>query len=462
MVVRKSFLSRIASGIRAFRIVGSSGGGLASWFFRSLHAGTTVDYDQQTGRKYDNSVVSAGASYIWRQSIYLRLIVRTKGKGDLGETLWTEIENHPAAVAFETPILFDRTQLLFGVILSMIVTGNAYLRKIRSTAGTVVGFAYLPHQLVEPRNDRFNESGIQLVTYYRYFPPGAGQHEDIPTSEVVHFRHGVDPERLGMGLSPLYAALRSVYGENEAATLSAALLRNAGMTSLIMSPKEGAATFESPDAERRFSEKYRFNRISDGAGEPVVVPFAVDVTNVGFSPDKMALTETRALDVSRICAALGMDPMVLGLPSDAKRFANFEEAVEATYEGTIAPLLEVIAIQFDAQCLFVDFERDGFGRLSVGWDESRVPARQEDQDALFSRVGKAYRQDDLVKKNEARRMLGLGPVPDGDKFYSDAVAERMDAAKPVTVAPAKQKAIARRWKEEHGDGGIDSDEPEEL
>lgn len=216
-----------------------------------------------------------------------------------------------------------------------------------------------------------------------------------------------------------------------------------------------------PEKKESFLRKLAFKTRGDGAGQPVVLDFAADVKNVGFSPDELALDKTRALDVSRICANLGFDPMILGLPSDAKRFANYKEAVEGAYEGTIAPILEIIAIQLDGQCLKQDF--DDSPDLRIGWDESRVPAKQEDQEKLYSRVGKAYRQDDLIKRNEGRKMLGLGPVPGGDVFYSDIAFERASALKPaVPGESAKEKALRRRWRLEEGDAGIDDDEPVEV
>lgn len=445
-----------------FRLIGGSTSG---WWssFRNLLAGTTIDYGRECGVVYDNSIVSASVSWAWKQLIYPRLVVQSRGKGEVGEDIWTEVPNHGLDQAFNRWIYYDRTVLLHSTILHLLVGGNAFWRKVRSRSGECVGFVALPAGLVEVCSDGpGNESGRLLITHYRYRPPGVGVHEDISPSEVVHFRWGMDPANMAVGLSPLYAALRSVYGENAAATLSAALLKNAGLTGIVYSPKEGSHDFpEDPGQRQELLKKFMFKSQGDGAGMPVVLPFAADVHNVGFSPEQLSLDKTRALDVSRICANIGIDPMILGLPSDAKRFANFKEALEASYESTIAPILEVLAIQIDGQVLKADFDEDP--NLRVGWDESRVPARQQDKDALFTRAGKAYRQDDLVTKNEARKMIGLGPVTGGEGFYSDAAFDKISQLKPLPAGDsAKANALRRRWRLEESDGGIDSDEPVEV
>jgi len=446
-------------GLRLFRLTGS----IAAWtWYRNYLAGTNIDYFRETGRVYDNSVVSSGANFIWKQCLYPTLIVEKREKGESGENQWAEVPDHDLAAAWESGIYYDRTVLLHGILLPFLVRGNAYLRKIRSRSNEVVGFAVLPEWQVTPKNDFGNEDGTRLITYYEFTPQGAGTQERIRPEEIVHFRWGFDPEAMALGLSPLYAALRSVYGENQASTLTAALLKNAGITGVVYSPKEGASVSmpEDPDERSEFLRALQYKTTSDDAGRPILLDFPADVHTVGFSPDQLVLDKTRAIEVSRICSALGIDPMVLGLPADNKTYANYGEAIEATFENTIEPILQVLAAQLTAQCLRTDFGADM--SLRVGWDKSEVPAKQEDQDKLFTRVGGAYRQNDLITKNEARKMIGLGKVEGGDTFYSDAAFDKASQLRPLVPNDGKAKALARRWREEEGGGGIDSDEPVEI
>ena len=59
----------------------------------------------------------------------------------------------------------------------------------------------------------------------------------LSKDDIIHYRDGIDPENDRFGLSGLSAVLREVFTDNEAATYSAAILRNMGVPSIIVTPK---------------------------------------------------------------------------------------------------------------------------------------------------------------------------------------------------------------------------------
>lgn len=436
-------LSRIGGAFKAagqaYRGVRLVGGGFASGavtWIRMLLPGTSVDYEALAGKVYDNGIVLIALNWLWKQVQYARPTVQARAAGKKngrGRPVWEERDPHPFIEALKRAVHYGYSGLVFGTLLSLIVRGNAYWLKVRgANTGQVVGFVYLPHHLVEARADKGNDDGTRLVTYYRYRPPGFGGWVDWPTSEVVHFRWGIDPYAMGMGLSPLFAVLRSVVGENVAETLTAGLVQNAGIAGICVSPKGEKMEQPTPEELDDAREQVRRATTYDLAGKPLVLNFPADVAVIGFSPDQLGLDKTRAINVSRICGAIGVDPMVLGLPSENKTYSNFEEAVEAAYEGTVEPLLAVIFEALDQQCFRTDFLAGPDERLA--WDTSEVPAKQEDQDKLVTRTVAAYKGD-VVNKNEAREWLGYGEVPGGDMFFSEAQVERALAMVPLKEGP---------------------------
>jgi hypothetical protein len=155
--------------------------------------------------------------------------------------------------------------------------------------------------------------------------------------------------------------------------------------------------------------------------------------------------------VPRICAALQIDPMVLGYASPSKTFSNFKEAMEAAYEQTLVPLHSAVGSQMTEQIMpWVVGARDGdyFGR-----DYSEVRCLQEDQDARFKRltaaVGGAF-----LTVDEAREELGLKPIEGGDELrqpVAPGLGKPGDDEKPALpraagLTPA-QIAIGAKWRE---------------
>ena len=85
------------------------------------------------------------------------------------------------------------------------------------------------------------------MTHYTYTVDG--QEIDLAPSKVVHFRFGMDPENERKGRSPLAAALREIFTDDEAANYTASLLRNMGVPGIIVSPDVNGDQINEAEAE---------------------------------------------------------------------------------------------------------------------------------------------------------------------------------------------------------------------
>lgn len=428
---------RIGAAIKGFRFYASSiasgAFGWVSWIYKNGR----LDYRKEAGRIYDNSVVLPGHNFFWRNCLYPRLIVKTKSTDENGEPGFKEVEDHPFVEAFENGPFYDHTVLLFGVLLSWLVDGNVYLYKVRSASTDVVGYIYIPHFQIWPMADLFNDDGSKLITYYEYMPVGGPPQKFLP-EEIVHLRHGIDPENMMRGLAPLMSALREVVGDNEAGVLGTALMLNAGISAIAFSPKEGKTGELSPQKWDQMKARWRENTTGEMAGSPNFIPFPVDAINLGFKPSDLVLDKNRALFVSRICASIGFDPMVLGLPSEQKTYSNYEEAIEAAFKNTILPTLNIFAIQLTHQTLRPDFGADF--KTRVGWDLTDVPALEEDETEKATRVQGLW-DSGLIKRSDGRRMLKLKVDEKTDDVY------KTDISAGGTEASAKQAATGKLKQE---------------
>ncbi len=237
--------------------------------------------------------------------------------------------------------------------------------------------------------------------------------ENIPIEDIVHFRYGLDPNNIRKGLSPLKSLFREIFTDDEAANMTAALLKNLGVPGVVISPKEGTGmgTETSKDIKDWFKEMFT----GDRRGEPLVMSSSTEVGQFGFSPQQMDMAALRKIPEERISGVLGVPAIVAGLGAGLARstFANFAEAREMAYESNIIPSQRIIGSVIKRQ-LLTEFEDDTSG-WQVAYDLSEVRVLQEDENKKAERVGKMV-LGGFVTVADAQRETGM-PVDETQNIY---------------------------------------------
>lgn len=423
------------------RLWGSGSVGRASSLTRLILGGTRFDYAQEAGKIYDNSVVLTCIQWKANAISECELIIQQRTpKG------WKQTDSVAARSAIRAIVrpndYYTGGALMKGAVLSWDVRGQWFALKRRDKIGRMMGLYWIPHPQMVPSSDVDNEDGTKLITNYYYTPKGFGPMSMDP-KEVIHVRNGIDPEDPRCGLSPLAAALRDVCTENEAANWLASVLRNGGAPSVWLSPKAGKdLPPPTPDQWQRL-KAYVNEFVQDKRGEAAAFPIPVDLVRPSFSPAELELGVIREIPTSRICAAEGIDPMVLGLPSQSKTYSNLEEARDSAGKQTILPMLAEWASQLGNQVL-PEFGLDP-DQYRFWWDTSNVSWLQDETDALHDRLRKNWEAGayDLARYKE---LLGEVPLPaDRGVTYFSMVAVSRPVAMPAEV-PAKKgvSEVARR------------------
>jgi HK97 family phage portal protein len=328
-------------------------------------------------------------------------------------------------------------------LLSWVVDGNAYWYIERSAAGFPVGLTYIPHYRIEPA---WPKDGSAYRSGYVYRVDG--QTRSYKITDIVHFQNGQDPANERKGLSPLAAELRSVCADHEAQTYTASLLRNMGVPGVVVSPKDASMDIP-PEQARALKELWREAVTGDNRGQPIVPTLPVEVQNPGFSPEQLALDKIARFPTPRLLAPLGIDPMLLGLPSDTKTYANMEQAREHTYEQVLIPLQATFDSQLTMQLMPQMPGTTPQDRL--GRDYSDVRCLQEDMDKLWARLTRAV-GGPWKTVNEARAEVGLDPLEGGDDLYEkpaplgpEPSAERR-APSAIPQAARLRAELAAKWQ----------------
>lgn len=358
---------------------------------------------------YQSAIIMACVSWVQRTfpeaPLYLR---QRKGNGS-----WDNIYDHELLTLLETPNpYYDGSLLQQAMIADFNIDGNAYWRKIRSGGKRVVQLWWIPSALIEPKWGDAWTSSSTFISHYEYSTGGSP--EKIDPADIVHFRNGIDPNNVRKGLSPLKSLFREVFTDDEAANMTAALLRNMGVPGVVISPKD-TNTQQSQQSADNVKDWFKTMYTKDRRGEPLVMSGATEIGQFGFSPQQLDMKALRRIPEERISGVLGIPAIVAGLGAglDRSTFANMSEAREMAYESNIIPTQRTIGSVIRRQ-LLSEFEQDIIG-WQVAYDLSEVRILQEDENKKAQRVGQMVK-DGFVTVSDAQRETGM-PVDETQNIY---------------------------------------------
>jgi len=440
---------------RDIYLTGYGSGQLQSLLRRAL-PGSHKDWGQVAGDLGLNSIIASGIDWYVRNWAQANAQVMRKVDSQQAEPL----DTHPVLGVIAEPMPGTVGSLVWGWVLQDYkLFGNAYLRKVRtSRSGVPIGLQYLPQDMVRPVGN-----GINPLTHYVYTTDGRSF--DIAIEDIVHIRYGRDPSDIRLGRSPVQAVLREIATDNVASSAAYGLLNNGAMPSLIVGPDAKDQSVDlSPDDARQVKRQLREDLTGDGAGGIVVMMGPYKMDRVSLTPSELALDSVRRVPEERICSAMGLNPMVLGLGSGLERstYSNFERAQQAAWEDGMVPLLRAISDALTVS-LLPDYSESAEGDY-IQFDVSNVRALADDLQAEADRAEKLYKAG-IIDRAEAKRIAGLEAVPEDEgQLHPTAISvtSQQDATIPAKsydmkfVPNASMQEAARRalaWKDEGRDGG---------
>ena len=389
---------------RDIYLTGYGSGQLQTLLRRAL-PGSTKDWARVAGDLGLNGVVASAIDWYVRN--YPQATPKYYRPVDSQQA--EPVEDHPVLQLMAQPDPMIMGSLFWGwVIQDYKLFGNTYLRKIRSsTRGTVTALQFLPQDMVRPVGN-----GVNPLTHYVYTTDGRSF--DIPVSDMIHIRYGRDPSDIRLGRAPLAAVLREIATDNTASTTAYGLLANGAMPSLIVGPDAKETTVDmSMDDARQVKRQLHEDLTGDGSGGIVVMTGAYKMDRVSLTPSELALDSVRRVPEERICSALGINPMVLGLGSGLERstYSNYERAQQAAWEDGMVPLLRTLADAITAD-LLPEYPETQQGDYLM-YDLETVRALADDMQAEADRAEKLYKAG-IIDRAEAKRIAGLEAVPEDE------------------------------------------------
>lgn len=364
---------------------------------------TTYSYRRDVGDGLNSNVVMAPVNWILRNftEAELRMQRRTKG-------MWEPLEDHAVVELVDEPNPFYDGDLLWkATLVSYTLDGNGYWLKVRNAFGEIAQLWYVPHFLIRPQYPR---DGTTFITHYEYSPVYGGRTIDLPVEDVVHFRFGLDPRNVRLGLSPLKPLLREVFTDDEAANFSATILRNMGVPGGIIAPRDHNA-LPSPEDVKAMKDYMQSAFTGDNRGQWLVLGTPTLTEQFGFDPQQLMIGNLRDIAEERVCAALGIPAAVVGFGAglqQTKVGATMKELRRLAWTSCLQPMQRSLAKQLTVSLVpeFMSQRR----RFRLAFDVSQVPAFQEEETEQANRV-RTMVEAGVLRVDKAQEMLGLEVDP---------------------------------------------------
>jgi len=353
------------------------------------------------------------------------------------------VENHPAAVLLENPNPNMTANLMNNyIVTSVAVYGDAFILKLRNDAGAVVQLIPLLPEMVEVKgNDE------KLITKYQY--KQKGNTLDIMPEDMIHLRERIDPRNHRRGLAPLRSVMVEILGDAAASQMGAALVKNTGVPSVVISPKNDLSM--TSDEAENIAEVFGRRFGGENRGRPLVISGGeVDIQTLSFTPKDLELGKLRYINEERISAVLGVPAILAGLGAGLERatYSNAKELREFFTEQKLIPMWNHFANEFTKQLLLEDYESNP--AYCFKYDLSNVRALSQDEDATMARIVQGYNAG-FITVNEARQANQLPALDNGDYFVRNmTVAEVPVDGSEVTMYHAPLEYAADETVEEKG------------
>lgn len=308
-----------------------------------------------------------------------------------------EVADHPLLALLARPSPGESgAGLLEALTSNLLLFGNAYVEGV-SVDGTL-------RELHALRPDRMSivpgANGWPAAYEYRL---GADKIRFVlrdGTSPILHLKLFA-PLDDHYGHAPLAAAELAVDIHNAAGAWNRALLENAARPSgaLVYAGPEGAGLSDE-QFDRLKSELDESFSGARNAGRPLLLEGGLDWKPLSLTPKDMDFIEAKAAAAREIALALGVPPMVLGLPGD-NTFSNYQEANRAFWRQTVVPFASRIQKSFEG------WLQTEYGPFELRPNLDRIDALSTERTAEWARIGAAS----FLTDDEKREALGYGPRP---------------------------------------------------
>ena len=313
----------------------------------------------------------------------------------------SEIDTHPLLDLLRSPSPGrTKTDLLEAWYGYLLVAGNSYLEAAAVSDELRELHVLRPDRVrVVAGPDGWPEAfeysvGARALRLSGDAVPGVGR--------ILHVKL-FHPSNDHYGLSPIEAAATAIDLHNSASRWNKALLDNSARPSgaLVYTAGEHLTKEQFDRLKSELETSFQGAR---NAGRPLLLEGGLDWKAMSLSPRELDFIEARHAAAREIALALGVPPMLLGIPGD-NTYSNYQEANRSFWRQTVLPLVERTA-----RSLTVWLAPAWGDAVELRPDLDAVQGLSAEREALWARLEKSS----FLTRNEKRAAVGYGPVAGGD------------------------------------------------
>lgn len=318
-----------------------------------------------------------------------------------------EVDEHELLDLLERPNPTQSGDDLFVAALSFLqISGNLYYERVEGLGGkTGELYTLRPDRMqVEPGPDGWPQAYIYSVNSLK-----KRVQVDLykPEKNFILHQRVFHPLSDWYGLSPLEPAAFAIDSHTGAAAFNKALLDNSATPSgaiVVEKDAEGDASLTpeqrtqlQADIDARFVGKRN-------AGRPMLLEGGLKWQPMGLNMREMQFNESKNDAARDICRALGVPPMLMGIPGD-NTYSNYKEANTALWKHTVIPLVKrhACALSYWLGPLYGE-------NYYLEADLDDVDALADERQQQWDRVSNSK----ILTINEKREALGYEPTDGGD------------------------------------------------
>lgn len=351
-----------------------------------------------------------------------------------------EIETHPLLALLARPNSgCDGASLFEAWYSHLLIAGNAFLEAVELDGMPVALQTLRPDRMRVVAGERgwpqalVYELGQTRVTYDQ-----TAEHPPLLHLSLFH------PTNDHFGLSAFEPAAAAIDIHNASSQWSKALLDNAARPSgALVYRSEGVGRLPEEEFKRLKAELEESFSGAANAGRPLLLEGGLDWKALSLSPQDMDFLNAKHAAARDIALALGVPPMLLGIPGD-NTYANYREANLVFWRQTVVPL-----VTKTARALTNWLARRWDTSLRLEPDLDQVPALSAEREALWARVSSA----DFLSDAEKREAVGYSAAKSATNDLRPSGSLPSRKRGPIaTNGPDESPAVVAMGPRLRGDG----------
>lgn len=395
------------------------------------HTGTEVRF-----RGFErHPVVQAGVRLVADLIAAVPFEAYVKKAGDI-----EVVPEHEASALLESPSTFlsgVRLRQFLGAHL--MVYGNAMWQLARASERAKPGEI----RVIQPEDVHavwVEQRGYPL--YYQ-FADAAGNRQVAPVVDIMHFRD-LNAKGLVFGYPRIAAALQDIVSDTEGTQFVRQVLTNDGSAGAVFIVDDEVT--DEKDArvlEERYYEKMA---VRGGRGRTVFMGGIKSIQQMGFNLQQLEFPDMRRVTREDICAAIGVDPRMIGIASATKDGGlsgdQYREARVRLIQQTCEPLMRAIESELNL------WYAPEFGDCYIRFSPEHLQALVEDDDATSTRVREEVKAN-LMTIEEGRKALG--------REAKYAAGDTLSIGLGTQLVPVELALFDPTLPSKGGPGGLDDD-----